>query len=198
MKTHKIITLEKVTTVILLSTLLVFAACITTGEKSSKEKESVSETKVKLPDMDIHTAALLGDVEAIKEHIKAGTNLNTKEATVGSSPLITAAVFNKTEVARALIEAGADVNFQNNEGSSALHTATFLCRMEIVEMLLEKDADKTLKNNYGSTAYETVAGPFSDVLGIYDIFSKDLGPFGFKLDYEYVEATRPIIAEMLR
>ncbi|HEC43461.1 MAG TPA: ankyrin repeat domain-containing protein [Bacteroides sp.] len=148
--------------------------------------------------MDIHTAALLGDVEAIQEHIEAGTNLNTKEAAVGSSPLITAAVFNRTEVARALIEAGADVNFQNNEGSSALHSAAFLCRKEIVEMLLEKDADKTLRNNYGSTAYESVAGPFSDVLGIYDIFSKDLGPFGFKLDYEYVEDTRPIIAEMLR
>ena len=117
---------------------------------------------------------------------------------MGSTALITAAVFGKTEVAKALIEAGADVNSRNNDGSTSLYCAAFFCRTEIVEALLDKGADKSIRNNFGSTALESVAGPFSDVKGIYDLFSKDLGPLGLKLDYEQIEETRPVIAEMLR
>jgi len=65
-------------------------------------------------------------------------------------------------------------------------------------MLLEHGADKELLNNYGSTALQSVLAPFADVKFIYDQFSKDLGPLGFKLDYAYVEATRPKIAEILQ
>jgi len=148
--------------------------------------------------MDIHTATLLGDLDAIQQHIKAGSDLDEKEPAVGSSPLISAAVFGKSDIARALIEAGADVNLINNEGSTALHSAAFLCRVEIVEMLLANGADKNLQNNYGSTALQSVSGPYADVKFIYEQFSRDLGPLGFKLDYEYVEATRPKIAEILR
>ena len=67
-----------------------------------------------------------------------------------------------------------------------------------MKLLLENGADKNLKNNYGSTALESVTAPFSYVKEIYDIFSKDLGPLGLKLDYKYLEETRPKIAEMLR
>ena len=87
---------------------------------------------------------------------------------------------------------------KNNEGSTALHSAAFLCRIEIVEALLKNGADKALKTNAGSTAYESVAGPFDDVKFIYDIFSKDLGPFGLKLDYDQIEETRPKIAALLQ
>jgi hypothetical protein len=117
---------------------------------------------------------------------------------MGSTPLISAAVFGKTEVARALIKAGADVNLQNNEGSTALHSAAFLCRKEIVEMLLDNGVDKEIRNNVGSSALESVSAPFEDVKFIYDIFSKDLGPLGFKLDYDYVKETRPVIAGLLQ
>ena len=182
----------------LLSAFICFAACSGGDRDSKKDKLSETQKSTEPPEMDIHTAALLGDLDAIQQHIDAGTDLNIAEPSVGSSPLITAAVFGKTEVARALAEAGADVNFQNNEGSTALHSAAFLCRTEIVEILLANGADKNLRNNYGSTALESVAGPFSDVMAIYDIFSKDLGPLGLKLDYEYLEETRPVIAEMLQ
>jgi hypothetical protein len=55
-----------------------------------------------------------------------------------------------------------------------------------------------LLNIYGSTALQSVLPPFEAVRPIYDQFSKDLGPLGFKLDYEYLEATRPTIANMLQ
>ena len=200
MKTQKIISMKAVTTAMLVTTLLTIVACGSKQENSAGEKRqsSVSQTSTKPPSIDIHTATFLGDLEAIHQHIKAGSDLDEREPTIGSSPLISAAVFGKTEVARALIEAGADVNLRNNEGSTALHIAAFLCRTEIVEMLLDKGADKNLENNFGSTALESIVVPFNDVKGIYDQFSKDLGPLGFKLDYEHVKETRPRIAEMLR
>jgi ankyrin repeat protein len=81
-------------------------------------------------------AALQGNIEAIRQHIEAGSDLNDKDV-YGSSPLIIAATFGKTEVARALIEAGADMNITNNDGATALHAAAFLCRTEIVKALLD-------------------------------------------------------------
>jgi hypothetical protein len=116
----------------------------------------------------------------------------------GSSPLITATAFGQTEAAKALIDAGADVNFKNNEGSTALHTAAVFCRTEIVKALLDNGADKDVRNNAGRTALDAVEGPFEDIKPIYDQLRAALGPLGIELDYEHIKMTRPKIAEMLR
>ncbi len=200
MKTPYMNLKKAATAMMVLAAVLILSACGSNQEKSSSNEEEAQTSKVavKAPNMDIHSATLLGDLDAIKQHIAAGSDLNEKEPTMGSTPLISAAVFGKTEIARALIEGGADVNLKNNEGSTALHSAAFLCRVEIVEMLLANGADKDLLNNYGSTALQSVTPPFANVKPIYEQFNKDLGPLGFKLDYEYAEATRPRIAELLR
>jgi len=191
--------MKTLTTVMLATMLLFIAACSSKQGSSDEEKQSKTTKETpKPPAMDIHAATFMGDMDAISQHIAAGSDLNLKEPTMGSTPLISAAVFGKTEVALALIEAGADVNLQNNEGSTALTSAAFLCRTEIVKTLLANDADKNIRTNAGSTAFESVAGPFEDVKFIYDIFSRDLGPLGLKLDYKQLEETRPVIAEMLR
>lgn len=168
--------------------------------KSTKEIEQTSNTQVltQAPAIGIHEAVIKGNLEAIKQHIKIGSDLNEKELSGGSSPLITACVFGKTEIALALIEAGADVNLINNEGSTALHTAAFFCRTEVVESLLKNGIDKTIKNNAGSIAIESVLVPFELVKGIYDYFGTTFGPLGLELDYEYLKKTRPLIAEMLK
>lgn len=170
-------------------TLLLIMSC---ADKSN------SEAKGESPEIDIHTAVVSGNLEVLKQHIEAGTNINERDPFGGSSPLISAAVFGKPDAARILIDAGADLNFQNNDGSTPLHTAAFFCRPEIVEMLLNEGADKTIKNKAGVTAFETVAAPFEDVKAIYDMMGKMLAPMGLNLDYAYIEQTRPKIAEMLK
>lgn len=166
--------------------------------KVSAQKSNSTQSKAKAPSVDIHTAASSGNVEALKQHLAAGTDINEKDPYGGSSPLISASLFGKTEIAKILIDAGAEINVKNNDGSTALHTAAFFCRPEIVDMLLKKGADKKIKNNFGSTAYESVAGSFADVKQVYDMMGSMLAPMGLKLDYAYIEKTRPQIASMLK
>jgi len=198
MKTQNINSLKVMTQITFLFTLFMIVAC--KGQVDSKHDKGGTAAKatVKPPQVDIHTAVVTGNLDALKQHIAAGSNLNERDPFGGSSPLISASVFGKTEEARALIEAGADLNLQNNDGSTALHTAAFFCRPEIVKMLLEKGANKNLKNRFGATPYESVAGSFADVKGAYDMMGQMLSPMGLKLDYPYIEKTRPVIAGMLK
>jgi hypothetical protein len=177
-------TMKTVTKAMLIVTLLAVAGC-------SKQENPA-------PKIDLLTAAVTGNLEAVHQHIKAGSDLDIKEPTRGSTPLITATVFGKTEVAMALIEGGADVNCQNNEGSTPLITAAVFCRTEIVKALLDKGANKTLRNKAGRNALESVSRPFDDVKDIYNGLGTALAPLGLKLDYERIKMTRPKIAEILR
>lgn len=171
--------------------IFILAAC-TTNETTQ------TNPAVKAPDVDLHTAVISDNMEAVKQHIAAGSDLNVRDPFGGSSPLISAAVFGKTEMAKVLIDAGVDLNFQNSDGSTALHTAAFFCRPEIVKLLLEKNVDRTIKNKYGATAYDNVALPFAQMKDAYDMMGNALGPMGLELDYAYIEKTRPEIAELLK
>ena len=156
-----------------------------------------TETQVQVPSVSLHEAVITGNMKAVQSHIHAGSDLNKKEPAGGSSALITACVFGKTEIALALIEAGADINQTNNEGSTALHTAAFFCRTKIVKSLLENGIDINVKNSAGSTALESVRAPFQMVKGIYEYFAKTYKPLGLTLDLERIEATRPVMAELI-
>ena len=183
---------------LLLAALIMIACGGKNSAATSDSANTATTANVIAPDLDLHTAVLTDNIDAVKQHIAAGSNLNEKDPFGGSSPLITASLFGKPEAAKLLINAGADVNFQNNDGATALHTGAFFCRPEIVKMLLENGADKSLKNKFGATAYESVAGPFSDVKNTYDMMGKMLAPMGLKLDYPYIQKTRPEIAAMLK
>lgn len=174
-----------------------FQSSKTEPQKTEKQTNQ-AQPPVNQSQMSLHAAVITSNMEMVKYHIQSGSDLNEKEPAGGSSPLITASVFGQTEAALALIEAGADVNQTNNDGSTALHTAAFFCRTEIIEALLANGIDKTIKNNAGSTVAESVAAPFEAVKPIYDYFSKVYEPLGLKLDFERIEATRPVIAEMLK
>lgn len=171
---------------------LILPACTQSGNETSKKGATTA------PDMDIHTAILYGDLEVVKKHIEAGTDLNSKEPMGGSTPLISAATFDKQEIAQALIDAGVDLTIKNNDGSTALHCAAFFCRVEIVQMLINANADKSITNNYGATAKEIVTGPFAEIKPVYEMMQQQLGPLGLNLDMAELEEARPVIATMLQ
>lgn len=172
--------------------LVVGAGC---GKR--EDNEAGTATAARAPRVDLHVAAMHGNVKAIGEHVEAGTDLNKKDA-YGSTPLVVAATFGKADAARALIEGGADTSITNSEGATPLHVAAFLCHTEIVQALLEAGADKNARDKAGATALDSVACPFEMVQGIYDQIGKGLAPLGLRLDYERIKTTRPQIAAMLR
>ncbi|MCB0805329.1 MAG: acyltransferase family protein [Bacteroidales bacterium] len=161
-------------------------------------QENKTANLLEKPKTDLHTAIVAGDAETVAQHIRLGSDLNIAELSGGSSPLHTASLFGKSEIAHLLLEAGADVNFQNNEGSTPLHTAAFFCREDIVEMLLNHGADKSIRNNAGVTPLESVEVPFEAVSGIYDYFGKAFASLGLKIDHKDLKFKRPRIAILLR
>ncbi len=192
MTSQTITRIKQLSFILMITSVLSFPAF---GQNNQSKKITASQTE---PSVDIHTAVMKDNIAAVKQHIAAKSDINEKEKFGGSTPLISASLFGKTEIAKLLIDAGAKLNIQNNEGSTALITAAFFCKPEIVKMLLAKKADKTIKNKYGNTALETVSAPFQDAKPIYDIMGSSLAPLGVKFDYEYLKKTRPQIAAMLK
>lgn len=192
MTSQTITRIKQLSFILMITSVLSFPAF---GQNNQSKKLTTSQT---VPSVDIHTAVMKDNIAAVKQHIAAKSDINEKEKFGGSTPLISASLFGKTEIAKLLIDAGAKLNIQNNEGSTALITAAFFCKPEIVKMLLAKKADKTIKNKYGNTALETVSAPFQDAKPIYDIMGSSLAPLGVKFDYEYLKKTRPQIAAMLK
>jgi len=199
MKTFKINSLKTLVNTSLVL-LLFTSSCGQSGNKSKAEANNSIENKsvVETPKIEIQAAILSDNLEAVKQHIEAGTDINKKDAMSGSTPLITAVSFGKNEIAKALIDAGADLTPKNNDGATALHVAAFFCRVEIVQMLMDAKADKTSRNNFGATARETVMGPFAEVKPFYEMLQQQLAPLGMQLDLNEIEKTRPVIAMMLQ
>ncbi len=67
------------------------------------------------PSVDIHQAAYDGNIEAVKQHIAAGTDVNVMSK-YGITPLRRAVDKGHKEIVELLIAAGADVNAKNNSG----------------------------------------------------------------------------------
>ncbi|HDZ14916.1 hypothetical protein LCGC14_1776560 [marine sediment metagenome] len=199
MKTPKINSFKSFVNISIVLVLLT-SACAQSGSKSKAQTVTKIEAKevVEKPKIDIQMAVLSDNLEAVRQHIEAGTDINKKDAMSGSTPLISAASFGKNDIVKALIDAGADLNLKNNDGATALHTAAFFCHVEIVQLLIDAKADKTVKNNFGATPRESVMGPFTEIKPIYEMLQQQLGPLGLQLDLNEVEKTRPVIAMMLQ
>ena len=180
--------------------LLLFNACAPSGgnNKTKPEDKSKARSITEAPKMDLQAAIVSGNLEVVKQHIEAGTDINRKDQMSGSTPLITAATFGRTAIAKALIDADADLNLKNNEGSTALHAAAFFCRIEIVQMLLDAGADKTIKNNHAATPRDAVIVSFDQMKPVYETIKQQLEPLGLQLDLKEVEMARPVIAMMLQ
>jgi len=179
-------------------TLLLTSSCAQSKKETSSNESAKATKTVDKPSIDIHEAVLTGNLEAVKQHIETGTDINQKEAMSGSTPLMSAATFNKTEIAKVLINANADLSVINNDGGTALHTAAFFARIEIVQLLIDAKADKTVRNNYGATPRETAMVDFAQMKPIYEMLIQQLQPMGFTLNLNELQKARPVVAMMLQ
>ena len=103
-----------------------------------------SPPTAKAPDISIHAAAGFGYIEAVKQHLASGTDVNAKEYN-GSTSLHRAAANGHKEVVELLLAKGAEVNVKNNDGKTPLDWAIDFKHTEIAD-LLRKHGARRVKN----------------------------------------------------
>ena len=102
------------------------------------ESQSTEPPTAKAPDINIHKAAQVGNIEAIKQAIADGADVNAKDAD-GRTTLHAAAVGGSKEVVELLIAKGADVNAKYEECATSLDWA----KNQETADLLRKHGGKT-------------------------------------------------------
>jgi ankyrin repeat protein len=134
--------------------LTTIAAVLVVGCGESQQSAPAPEVKTepptaKAPDISIIDAARDGNIEAVKQHIAAGTDVNAQNG--GRAPLIEAANGNNKEIVELLIANGADVNEKRSDGWTPLHGATTVGLKEVVELFIAESADVNAQMVDGST-----------------------------------------------
>jgi ankyrin repeat protein len=119
------------------------------GGKTKEELDEIAKGS-------IHAAAQYGNIEAVKQHLAAGADVNAKDGE-GYTPLHNAASDGHKEVAELLIANGADVNAKDGEGYTPLHNAAFDGHKEIAELLIAEGADVNVQDKQGSTSLDWAA-----------------------------------------
>ncbi len=100
------------------------------------------------PSVDIHQAVYDGNIEAVKQHLAAGSDVNAKDK-LGRTPLHNAVGRSRKEITELLIAKGADVNASMENGKTPLHYA--IGREEVAELLIAASADVNATDINGDT-----------------------------------------------
>jgi len=132
----------------------------------------------------------------IEEQLTAGTDINATDPIGASTPLIVASTFRHSEIAKWLIEKGANVDATNGTGDSALHGAAFLCHPEVVSLLIENEGDVNRTNKRGETPLDSVTRQWNQSLR--DLYVGMGAILQTDVDIDRIERVRPEVAELLR
>ncbi len=130
-----------------------------------------------------------GDIEAVKQHLANGVDVNVM-ADNGGTPLGWTALLGQYEVAELLIQKGASVNFKGGDGGTALHAAAFLGRLEVAKLLIENRANIGAKNNNFETPIDVTMANWENTQFI-------LGMFNISVDLNETELGIDKVAEVL-
>ena len=111
------------------------------------------------PARNIWQAATVGNIEAVKQHLAAGVDVDVKaESSDEWTPLHYAAYSSQKEVAELLIDKGADVNAKDNKyGRTPLFFTSIYRQKEIAELLIAAGADVNAKTAGGGTPLNAAA-----------------------------------------
>ena len=122
--------------------LTTIAAGLLYGAASWWAGSGESQPTAKAPDISIHTAAEGGNIEAVKQHLAAGADVNAKDGG-GWTLLLQAVAGGHKEIVELLIANGADVYAKGGgNGTTPLDMAIRLRRTETID-LLRKHGGKT-------------------------------------------------------
>ncbi len=151
-------TAQKAVTIIIIS-LLLLTCCVgqkdqkgvMTGQNDRTENDAVGK---------YYQAVYEGDIAAVKESLKKGitvdellgTDKEVDDTTKDYTALMIAAENGNAEIAKVLINAGANVNARGYGGITPLMIASGLGTTGVMEVLLQSGADISVKDETGSHA----------------------------------------------
>ena len=143
------------------------------GEADNAEVEETTEntvnTNVEQPTVDLLISVQENDLNTVNQHIAYGSDLNIQDGTFSNTPLNFAGIYGLTEIANALVNAGADLNLVNADNFTPLCNAAAWGHTEVVTILLDAGADlsaKCFETQIGVAVTLSIAvgAPYSDYI----------------------------------
>ena len=131
--------------------------------------ENTVNTNIEQPTKDLITAVLDGDLDTVNQHIAYGSDLNVQDGTFSNTSLNFAGIYGLTDIADALVDAGADLNLINDDNFTPLCNAAAWGHTSIVTILLDAGADlsaKCFETQIGVSVTLSIAigAPYSDYI----------------------------------
>ena len=136
---------------------------------NNKTVESTVNSSVEQPAIDLITAVLDEDLDTVNQHIAYGSDLNVQDGTFSNTSLNFAGIYGLTDIADALVDAGADLNLINDDNFTPLCNAAAWGHTSIVTILLDAGADlsaKCFETQIGLSVAVAIAisAPYSDYI----------------------------------
>ena len=152
--------------------IVLIALCGGENADVTENNESVETTvslSVEEPTIDLITAVIDDDLETVNQHIAYGSDLNVQDETFSNTPLNFAGIYGLTDIANALIDAGADLNLINDDNFTPLCNAAAWGHTSVVTILLDAGADlsaKCFETQIGVSVSLSIAigAPYSDYI----------------------------------
>jgi ankyrin repeat protein len=115
---------------------------------------------------DLITAVAYQDLDKVKNLVETGVDINYQEESAGATALIMSAMYNFGDIARYLIEKGADISIKNKTGHTALMAAAGSSE-EVFDLLVANGADMSVKLEVGTSAFMlSISGVMSDFVDL--------------------------------
>ena len=94
---------------------------------------------IKAPEISLHEAAKEGNIEAVRQHLAAGVDVNLRDEKY-NTPLHYVTTDLQLDIAELLIKHGAEVNAENSNRKMPIHMASPSSSAELAKLLIEKGA----------------------------------------------------------
>ncbi len=98
------------------------------------------------------SAVISGDIDGVKFFAKSGAELVNQKNIGGATPLLLACREGNLEIAKILIDNGANINATDNEGWTPLMRAALAGKKDVVDLLMTKDTQAAAVNSIGESA----------------------------------------------